>query len=214
VARSNTGGSANYLEFSGTPPVNAVPLSMACWFNVPDVTNYYALVAVLKFANAGTDDYFSLGINGAGAGDPVFAEVANGANYNGASSSTGYVANTWSLAHGGFDSATLRWAMCNGKGRGTQTTSRTPVAASLDRTQVGCFVSQGGTFSPISGRIADTRIRNVSWSEAEVWAEYDPKTRWELYHPVGRRTWSIAIPPTGGPPTVNRRRRVLMCGSH
>lgn len=64
MARTNTGASANYFEYSGTPPVTAVPITMMCWFMVPDVTNYYALMAVLKFANAGTDDYFSLGAAG------------------------------------------------------------------------------------------------------------------------------------------------------
>jgi hypothetical protein len=168
VARSNTGGSANYLEFSGTPPVNAVPLSMACWFNVPDVTNYYALVAVLKFANAGTDDYFSIGANGAGAGDPVFAEVANSAAYAGASSGTGYTANTWNHACGVFTANNSRSAYCNGGTVGNNSTNRTPVAGSIDRTQVGSFVAQSGTFSPINGSIAEVGIWNVALTAAEV----------------------------------------------
>lgn len=195
-------GTTDYLEYQGTPPVNAVPLTMSCWFLAADVTNYYALVAVLKYANAGTDDYFSLGINGAGAGDPVYAEVANGANYNAASSATGYTANTWNLAAGGFESATSRWATCNAQSRGTNTTSRTPTAGSIDRTQIGSFVSQGGTYSPINGQIFDVRIYNRSISQTDNWLMYDPATRWDLWYQTGRKVYSFstgAAPPSSIP---------------
>ena len=189
-------GSTDYLENQSTPAATAVPLTMSCWFLAVDVTNYYALMAVLKYANAGTDDYFSLGANGTAAGDPVYAEVANGANYNGASSATGYTANTWNLAVGGFESATSRWATCNAGSRGTNTTSRTPVAASIDRTQLGSFVSQGGTFSPLNGQMFDARIYNRSISAAQNWALYDPATRWDLWYQPGRKLYSFA--PAGG----------------
>lgn len=189
-------GSTDYLENQSVPAVTAVPLTMSCWFLAADVTNYYALMAVLKWANAGTDDYFSLGINGATTGDPVYAEVANGANYSGANSATGYLANTWNLAVGGFESATSRWATCNAASRGTNAASRTPVAASIDRTQLGSFVSQAGTFSPLNGQMFDARIYNRSISVAQNWALYDPATRWDLWYLPGRKLYSFA--PAGG----------------
>lgn len=170
MARTNTGASANYFEYSGTPPVTAVPITMMCWFMVPDVTNYYALMAVLKFANAGTDDYFSLGAAGTTAGDPVFAEVAQGGGYFGASSGTGYTANTWNHACGVFTTNALREAYCNAGTVGSETTSRTPTAASIDRMQMTSFVSQAGTFSPLNGRIANAGVWNVALSLNEITA--------------------------------------------
>lgn len=199
-------GTSDYLENQSAPPATAVPLTMSCWFLCADVTNYYALMAVLKYMNAGTDDYFSLGANGSAAGDPVFAEVANGANYNGANSATGYTANTWNLAVGGFESATSRWATCNAGSRGTNTTSRTPNSASIDRTQIGSFVGQSGTFSPINGQIFDARIYNKSISQADNWALYDPATRWDLWYMTGKKVYSftsgVSPPPPPAPPML------------
>ena len=35
-----------------------------------------------------------------------------------------------------------------------------------------------------TGKIGDVRIYNRALSPAEIWAMYDPATRWELYAPV------------------------------
>ncbi len=39
------------------------------------------------------------------------------------------------------------------------------------------------------GFINDTRIYNRALSAAEVWQQYDPATRWDLYRPLTRRWW-------------------------
>lgn len=163
MARRGNGNNANYLNFTGTPAVTAVPLTISAWFNVVDNTNYYAVVSILSFF-AGSDDYFTMGANAG----RVYVETASGGTYAGVDSGgSRYQANTWVHGCCVFRAANSRSAYLNGGAPGTNTTSVTPTG--LDRTQVGTFVKNAGTFNPINGSVAEVGIWNVALNQKEIW---------------------------------------------
>jgi len=41
----------------------------------------------------------------------------------------------------------------------------------------------------MTGEVADIRLYTRALSDAEIWALYEPSTRYELYYPLGRRLW-------------------------
>ncbi len=122
----------------------------------------FALVAWSKQASAGSDQvfisvgeaaaaqYYSLGINGTAAGDPVKAKAYDGGS-NFAQTSSGITFNKWFHGCGVFVTATDRRAYIDGGSEGTNTTSRTPnavgavaVGASADSTPFGKYTGDVG----------------------------------------------------------------------
>ena len=49
----------------------------------------------------------------------------------------------------------------------------------------------------------DGRVYNRTLNAAEVWQLYDPSTRWDLYHELGRVAYSFAPGEVVAPPTIN-----------
>lgn len=200
-ATGNTGSTSNWLELS-LAVVTAVPLSISAWFNPVNVTAGMNLVCI----SLGAGSYFVLAAAGDLAGDPVRAIAASGGGTeNAAVSTTGYAANVWNHGLGVFTSATLRAAYVNGGSKGTDTNSRTP--STPNRTTIGAFNDGSSRFSPINGAIADVRIYGVALSDPQAQEMFDPRTRWDLYYPLGLKAYSFpAAAPGGG---TNRRRRLL-----
>ncbi len=164
MARSNTGDTANWFS-NATPPVTAMPLTMACWVNAVNVTAYNNLVTINS--NAGTYHYWSMALGGDRAGDPITAETndnSGGESYG--ESTAGYTAGAWHHACAVFLSSTSRCAYLNGANKGTNTTSQ--ATTGVTRIQLGAYDDGATKYSPLNGSIAEVGIWNVALSDAEV----------------------------------------------
>ena len=53
------------------------------------------------------------------------------------------------------------------------------------------LVAMASTFGALNGRVAHACVWSLALTDSEVRALYDPTTRWELYHPLGRKTFSF-----------------------
>jgi len=161
-------GSNQYLSAGTTHDVKALPFTMACWFNVVDVTNSYTLMTLSK---SGADfDFAMIQSRGAEAGDPVsavyehtFASGQTGRAYT----STSITANKWEHACGVFASQTSRSAYLNGGGKVTNTTSVISMTADSDQTTIGAL-RRNLIIQYTNGRIAFPCIWNAALSDDEV----------------------------------------------
>ena len=194
LATSNTGVTTNYLSVSSTP-VTATPITCACWIYPFSISTYWN---AWNSVQTGLDDYFNLYINNPGNG-VIGASTSTTAAGEAIASATGsLVANQWQHACVVWTSATLRAAYRDGWNKGTNTTSRTP--SGLDAMNVGIYP---GGFGPLNGRLAHLCIWNRALTDDEVFELYEPPTRWDLYYPTGRKTYSIGAPAAGGRTTRN-----------
>ena len=57
------------------------------------------------------------------------------------------------------------------------------------------LIGRRGYGNSFYGLLSDVRIYNRALSAAEVWQQWAPQTRWELYRPLVRRVWTV---PAGG----------------
>lgn len=106
------------------------------------------------------------------------------------------VANTWyHLAYtwqtvGGTSTHTM---YLNGRQVATSTAAQhTGVIAQMD---IGRRNDVGGVGNPFTGSVSDTRFYLRALSDAEIYQQWDPRTRWELYRPQGFE--SLAQAPSG-----------------
>jgi len=103
----------------------------------------------------------------------------------------------WHLAVGVFTSSTSRAAYVDGAYKGTNTTSNAG-SSSPNRTVIGARYDSGANGQFAEGNIAHVCIWNRALTDAEVWALYDPRTRWDLYAVPSRRVYfDLAAAPGG-----------------
>jgi hypothetical protein len=150
-------GTDDYMEV-GSAPVTAAPLTMACWFNVDNITANHPLI---DLTDGTTSNRFGLEASGAVASDPVRAIVTAAGTQRAASSSSAFSATTWH--HAGFRvaSATNRQAFLDGTGGTAGTISAIP--AGLNTLRIGRFST---TYA--NGRIAEAAIWNTDLTDAEM----------------------------------------------
>ena len=155
-------GTDDYIE-ALSAPATAAPLTMACWFNVDNVTANHVLMSLTD----GTDsNRFFLAAQGAAAGDPVRASTTGGGTTTQANSATGFTANTWHHAVGRYNSATNRRAYIDGVGGTTGTTNVTPTG--IDEIMLGATWTGGVRGAFTNGRIAEAAIWNVGLNDDEI----------------------------------------------
>ncbi len=157
MARTFALASTEYLEIDSAA-ILTYPLTMACWFNVADITNSHALMFVGD-KDAG-NKFTSLTAAGSRTGDPIeaFSHSYGAASAARAESSTGYSASTWHHACGVWASASSRIAYLDGGGA-VEDTVTVNAMASHDRTSIGRL----GDSSP--GFYTDGAI-----AEAAIWS--------------------------------------------
>jgi hypothetical protein len=154
-------GTDDYMEV-GSAPVTAAPLTMACWFNVDNVTVNHALISLTN----GTDQQrLFLSAHGGVAGDPIRASSTAGGTTIQAATGT-FTANTWHHAAGRFLSNTNRRAYFNGVGGGINTTSNIPTG--INTTGIGYVYQAGARGFFTNGRIAEAAIWNIDLTDDEI----------------------------------------------
>jgi hypothetical protein len=177
------GAATDRLQVEAAPS-SVLPLSMAAWF-FPTAVPATVTSSLVCVQSTAADTYLTMGLsttpNAVG-----FSSVA--ATVVSAVGAKAVPLNVWSHMVAVFTSTTLRAVFFNGSDKGTNATSSAPTA--LTRTTVG-LKNTTATARPHTGRIADVRIWNVALTDDEVWDLYDPQTRWDLYYPIGKKTFSF-----------------------
>ena len=124
-------GTSSYIEAT-SGVVTAVPLTIAAWF-YPDFNNVAGTIVGIT-ASGATNARFTLQQQSTG---PIRAAVQAGATTAGADSSINTTTGTWQHGCGVFTGNANRAVYLNGGNSGTNTTSVTPSAAALNRTNIG-----------------------------------------------------------------------------
>lgn len=158
MARNFVAASSQFLEFIGTLPVSAVPLTFACWFR-DDATSIRSLMSMET--STGTEQNFRMFTN-AGVLNLASSDVGSGGT---ATCSAGYTANVWHSAIGVFASATSRQIYIDGGSSGTNATSAVPT--SLARIEVGRTYQNGSPIQFMNGDIARVAMWNIALSSAD-----------------------------------------------
>ncbi len=161
------------LIWTGTD-VTAVPLTLAGWVYRPvssggpiitvrdSVSNHRAVLSIVE--------------------EKMRVEYENASSASAVTSSVPL--RQWVHACGVFNSATLRCVFMNGGHKVANTDSK--IVNAFDWTGIGTNGSSAATLF-----IAHACIWSRALSDAEVSSLYDPATRWELYYPLGRKTYSF-----------------------
>ena len=164
MARLFDDASVEHLSVASTP-VTAAPVTLACWAYTNDVTVRQDALSINQRNGAG--NAFVIGIDGAAAGDKVFAKAYQADSNSQSVTGTGVSVNVWHHLCGVFTSATSRTAYIDGAAGGENTTSRTP--AGLNTITIGDLEYWESTMdAPFSGGIAETAIWNVALTAAEI----------------------------------------------
>ena len=145
---------------TASTPVTAAPMTLACWFNSDSATVAQRLIEV----RLNTINYFSLGIRGQDAGDPVAIVISQVGNAEITRTTSGYSANTWHHACGVFTSTTSRAVYLDGGSSATGTGTRSPETPT--QIQIGIFA--GDNIQYFDGRMAEVGIWNVALTADEI----------------------------------------------
>lgn len=162
MARDFVAGSTQYLRGSSTP-ITAYPFTMACWFQVADVTNAYCLMGI--FDDASANNRWYLEVAGNIANDPFRATTKQTTTT--AATANGVTANTWHHGCGVYSGTNLREAWLNGTKGTDDLGSQTPTG--VDRVSVGIGDSSS-QFQALSGKVAHAAIWSVVLSASEIGA--------------------------------------------
>lgn len=177
-----------YLQWTGaSPPVTGPPFTLACWGRSDSDSATQTLIW-LGDKDASGAVIGALQMAGAADGDPVRAVTGdNGLAF--ASSTTGYVANTWHHVCGVFATTSDRRVYLDGGGKGTDGTNKAP--SGTDCAAIGRFAASApGDY--LSGAVAEAAVWNAALDDDDVRAlagRYCPllirRDRLVAYWPLG-----------------------------
>jgi len=94
-------------------------------------------------------------------------------------STTGMSLNKWHHACATFTSDTLRAAFVDGGGKGTNTTSVTPVPPTFEYTRIGAYKSPNTTEN-FAGAVCEVGLWDVVLSDYEIWRLAHGRFPWEI----------------------------------
>ena len=161
-------GPSEYLENTTTPPITAVPFTMACWFNGDDDTKRHNLMDI---SSGDGSNYIYLAATEAITHNNVMRLRIRGATaFNVQTtarwSELGSGHGVWQHACGTGGTGNNDWAcFLNGTNKETSTASATP--ASLSQLALGRRQAAAPS-AYLSGSIAEAAIYNVVLSDSEI----------------------------------------------
>lgn len=181
--------SSQYLEASMLL-VSAEPITMACWANLTAIgATAQVMVAISKVADAGSSSRWNLRSAATTGVVQALSQDTPGTTSASAASAGAMVAGEWTHMTAVFAGAADRRAYRNGAEKGTNTTSVT-VGPNSATTIGASRINAAAQYA--NATIAHACIWERALDDAGVARLYDPETRWELYYPIGRKTWSFA----------------------
>lgn len=157
MARLFNQGSNEYLQ-TDQAPVTAEPLTMACWFYTLD-DSLTQILMWIGDKDAGNNQHHDIFLE-TDLEVKAFSKDTSSAT---ASTSTNWAQDQWHHACGVFAADNDRRAFLDGGGKGTNSTSRSPVG--WDRTTIAQL---GGIGVSFDGYIAEAAIWNAALSDDEV----------------------------------------------
>lgn len=194
---SNDGTNTNWLD-AANGIVAALPATLTTWVVANNVTQTFSLLNVM---NSGSS-YLSLaadGNNEYGFNDQIVADPSGAGTSAG--SGGAYQAGVPFLAQAVFNTTTDRTAGLNGSFFGSSAVSRAFSAPT--RTSLCGFRFSGATsVGMLNGWMFDSRIYNYALTQAQLFAQYDPVSRWELYYPLNRVSYFFDTPVSGLPKPI------------
>jgi hypothetical protein len=155
---------------------NVAPFSVACWFYP---TNLGGQQGLYRSQGSGFNGWYLYDQ----ANVPSFQAFDGSAGT--ATATTNNVNFAWQHMVGVEYATNLRACFRNGAGKGTNSSTIVPGATLAE--EIGAI----GGASAYVGSIADIRVYNRALSDADVWALYDPRTRWDLYWQPNTRAYSF-----------------------
>lgn len=197
----NFNGSSQYFTNSAAI-LTAPPLTMAAWiYPFSSAPSDQFIIDIHQSAAATFRNSIQLEIS-VGGSNLVRIRGNTGTASRVASSTTGCPVREWSHACGVSASQTSRAAYRNGGSKGTNAQDGTP-GLTVNEMTIG---REGGSADTnyFTGLISDIRIYNIALNDYDVYNLFDPDTRWQLYYPIGRITYTFAPPaaPSGGVPRL------------
>lgn len=160
MAREFDDASSQYL--SGSTPVTAAPITVACWAKTDDTTGLDVAVSITD--TGGDTNYWFLGFRGDVAGDPIRWQVRAGGSAQ-ADTTSGYTADTWHHLCGVEASSGDRRVYIDGGSKGTNNTGLTPTG--IDTIAVAALVrTSAGSY--LDGGVAELGVWNVALTDTEV----------------------------------------------
>lgn len=153
-----TFGASSYMHYTG-PIITSAPLTMSCLFYAPDITTGLILMSIYEFGQ-----HFGLEARGDIGGDLIRAVAWQPPTFVTASSSSGFLATTWTHAGGIFASSTSTQAFINGVGGTINTTSVSPTLSNPFNI-LGSRTSPGDA-STVT--LAECAMWNVALTAAEM----------------------------------------------
>lgn len=172
---------AMFRASATAPDPQLVPITMACWAMPEAFTD--GPVAMSICDDATSDRYFFLRCSSGGV---VTAQQRNVA----AAEATAGTATTnrWQHLAGRFSTNALRHAALNGVVGASNTTS---ITAFTTHDRIGLYGLDrlGSPFIRWYGLLADCRIYRTALTDAQLWALYDPQSRWDLYWQPSTRAY-------------------------
>lgn len=156
-------GSTDYLEYTSSAPVTAVPITLAAWVKPTSVAALGSPTWILRVGNhASYDQGFALQ-QAEGSGFFRY-RIHSGASVS-EPDTTGWTAGAWQHIAGVSSSSTSHTCYRNGVAGSTLTTAVTPTG--VNYVSVGRLDALGGV-DYFSGSIAECAVWNVALSATEI----------------------------------------------
>ena len=145
--------------------LTAAPITMACWYNVDNLTSDHELMSLADKDAA--NDWFILEVRASSSADKLAAGILAVGGYSQELSAAPVVAGAWEHGCAVFASSIDRRVFRNGvKSSGSDVTLRVPLG--IDRTSIGTQGSASGSQNWLNGKLAEAAIWDVALTDAEV----------------------------------------------
>jgi hypothetical protein len=163
MARTFVSASNQYLSTS-SPPVTAVPLTMACWYKLTSIGSDNILMSL---QNTGATQEIWLGQYGSSFLRAV-QQGTGGVGYEGVNAS-GVGTGTWHHAAAVFPATNVRHAYLDGVTAANQVQAGTVTPSGINSLSIGVtLLSAGGRYGQLNGTVAEAGVWNVVLSTDEI----------------------------------------------
>lgn len=196
--------SSQYISGNWSTSLTATPITVTGWFRISFGTDF---PRIFDFADASNS--IQLAWDAAAAGGASNLLCTKHTSYQGGVSATQWGSSAptlgqWYHFAAVFDAtgAGVSAFYLNGVSQSGAANSDVGAAGSASAYTFGIRRDLNGS-TPLGGSLTDFRFYTRALLAEEVAEMYDPRTRWELYYPLHRRTWGMPGP-AGGRAVVGR----------
>jgi len=201
-------GTTNYTNLaSGIANFNpqvTTKFSMGGWVN----TTLASVGNLIASWNFSVTNGFAFSVSGSGLPGFILTNTSGASLYQVTSSSVVVNTGKWLyvvVTYSGGSTANNITIYVNGIAIAVTVNFNTP-PGTLTNTQIVFGKILGSVPQFYTGLMEDWVVSNNCWTTQQVWYLYEPKTRWQFRHQLGKRRYFVPVVAAG-----NRRRRVIIC---